>query len=1107
MDKAIKMTNGSRAWLSKFQLMNLELRRTLNGRYLYSYQVTHSEYKELEQMLINNRTEAFSALYNVYWAACFCLYVAETYRREYGAQEDGWSWQLIWSRLGYAFSPLEYQKIVERGLKHWQRPIRQDARGRNLLGSLFMEGGLPWNLVKNDSHGFGVLVKRGLSNYYVARDIGQSLLGLIADSENSLPLTFRSQETHQLIAGIIEQLIYLAENFDLKNKKDPAGFLDVHEPSWRSKFPIPLDEENGKNLINEWLIKAEEQHQRHQRERVVIKEIYCVHELIDEVLTNANYHQIVTTVYLPEKLEIEISNINQLASTRFELVFYEGDRLLKKGGFVYGEIINNRVILNPTTHIFKLHRHSLSDAIQIRFLENGYEHYRESISKSDLDQQQFPLVFELCDQGWIFVNNASCKLVGNSARLSLPSTCRVIEGSEQLLNIQNDGVRWVEINETILLKDSTETYSILLRQDSPQLKLRLGGVLSLHSTNPSKVFMGLPNLIGEEEICRDLIVEVNGHHIDNLRHKRNSMVGSVKYCVKNVQGETVLKQNFSVLPAGLTIRQFSATQNGDARIVVSQLGNVPISILESNILWQKNEINNNIELALKPKFGEEPTHLTLCIGNQNDPIQIYLPYPREGALLVDSNKNKVTNRDFTIDDLLGLRLILTSNQIIKNSTSIAFRLGGTQKRKLERTYRIPNYSNSISLSLLSYQHDILQMLSTVDEQDAYVQLSVDSGVQLIQINIRRYQSIIDRNDSFSFNLKRINGSRISETAELLAMRLADPKQHSIQLPEKQSQGVGIGEYDIPSELERDGPWLIYPSNESKFKFRPHLHLSQHAELETKSVSEITSLHHATARFHPKNAPDVISSQIQLMTEDLSHSGWQYIIDLKSQYPHLILSTFETWKALAKQPQALVFALFRIDPDAEFCERIETELAVLWETIPVDLWVKAFVVYRKWLLDQALPESLVDGVMQNRLKLLVNVMAGFTHLSEYVKTQDIKSLSKMPIEFVLQDWYQQLRRQHHNTEWPIQLGVELSAWIAQQKLPESIKELSQIDYTHAVTYLPIFMAYVSVGLASINDLRKTTTSLKFEIKVLADFDRNVWYTPVHSMMVSYLLATK
>lgn len=103
--------------------------------------------------------------------------------------------------------------------------------------------------------------------------------------------------------------------------------------------------------------------------------------------------------------------------------------------------------------------------------------------------------------------------------------------------------------------------------------------------------------------------------------------------------------------------------------------------------------------------------------------------------------------------------------------------------------------------------------------------------------------------------------------------------------------------------------------------------------------------------------------------------------------------------------------------------------------------------------------------------------------------------------------QQLRRQHHNTEWPIQLGVELSAWIEQQKLPDSIKELSQIDYTHAVTYLPIFMAYVSVGLASINDLRKSTTSLKFEIRVLADFDRNVWYTPVHSMMVSYLLATK
>jgi elongation factor P--beta-lysine ligase len=114
---------------------------------------------------------------------------------------------------------------------------------------------------------------------------------------------------------------------------------------------------------------------------------------------------------------------------------------------------------------------------------------------------------------------------------------------------------------------------------------------------------------------------------------------------------------------------------------------------------------------------------------------------------------------------------------------------------------------------------------------------------------------------------------------------------------------------------------------------------------------------------------------------------------------------------------------------------------------------------------------------------------------------------VPVQFILTEWYQALRRTHEaNDHWPTDLGSVLSAWVQKQDLPAQIKRLSQITYSDAVTYLPIFMAYVTAGKAQLDDLRLNTAYLKFAIKMLSDFDRSTWYNCVHAMMVSYLLAS-
>lgn len=48
----------------------------------------------------------------------------------------------------------------------------------------------------------------------------------MSDNANRLPQSFRNLETYQLLAGIVQQLIYLVENYPIQDQENPAAYLD-----------------------------------------------------------------------------------------------------------------------------------------------------------------------------------------------------------------------------------------------------------------------------------------------------------------------------------------------------------------------------------------------------------------------------------------------------------------------------------------------------------------------------------------------------------------------------------------------------------------------------------------------------------------------------------------------------------------------------------------------------------------------------------------------------------------------------------------------------------------------------------------------------------------
>jgi hypothetical protein len=356
-----------------------------------------------------------------------------------------------------------------------------------------------------------------------------------------------------------------------------------------------------------------------------------------------------------------------------------------------------------------------------------------------------------------------------------------------------------------------------------------------------------------------------------------------------------------------------------------------------------------------------------------------------------------------------------------------------------------------------------------------------------------------------FAITAIAGTGVLSDAKVEAMLLHDPKRAPVQLTERTSEGVGTGWFVPGNAMESDGPWLLYPTKDSAVQFRPQLYIPSTSF--ANSSADVHSLHRATQLFHPQHAPQVIDEQIAIMASDLNHSGWQYLADIKQNFSHLPLSSFESWLSLSRNPATLAAAVFRLEMDEIFCGRIRDELAVIWECIPLPLWVSTYAGFRGWLIQLGLPGAMIESLESNRKTVLRSVVSGFDYLGDYLSTGDKRNLKKAPVEHVLPGWYQDLRRNHEsNQKWPTELGQELSTWADKQDLPRLVKALSLSEFSDAVTYLPIFMAHVTAGKTTLSALPGEVAYLKFAIRMVSDFDRQGWYTCVHAMLVSYLLAS-
>ncbi|SEJ91014.1 STY4851/ECs_5259 family protein [Paraburkholderia diazotrophica] len=1104
-----------RVWLTEFLLIR-RIYREPAGVALYRYQVTPNEFRELAELLCEHRAHAFHPTYGASWAAAFCLFVAESFRRQYDTRDGGWSWAPFEKALDCRFTPQQHGELVRVGLaQYWKRPIRQYQGGRdNLLGSLFTEGGLPWPLVQSDTHGFGRVVRKGLKYFYRTEAGLRTAADLLTEFEHELPQTFRTLETRQLLAGIVEQLMSLATRYELRGKDDPAQYLDTVEPNWRHEFPLPLDEVNARGLINDWLRDASRRREERESQRASAGTFACGHRLIE----GPHGWRIRSEVTVPRlaDLSIDASIVNY---GRFELAFFEGDRLLARAGAAYGQKREDstEVSVRFLKTQFSLDRAQLKDELTLRLLSNGSVACIVPFDQGSLDAQELPLVFENKGDEWWFIASASCSSDASTVRVLLPKGLSYTCDGPVSLKEEADGVRWIEAGDSLkLISEEGDRYAVTLKSGSQlPCRLTLKGVLMHYDSVPQVVYQGWPRLdVSVEGSEARASVPAPNEFADRQRVTRansDEQLGAIHYSAREASGDVLLQRRFGVVPPGFAIQAFPGSGGKPARLVVKQSRQLELQAVDHTIRGRLEARGRDTVIWLESLTDPVPSFLTLEVRGRSGcalaPIRFRVAYPYEGARLIGVDGATLSTRDFTLSDLLGLRVALSTS--LPGGTRFCLRLELVSgEARCTRHYYLGVSNNAVLLSLFSYQTDMMQMFGAVDDQDAFLRVSVETDRPLLRFQVRRYNGAAKREDAATFWMTSPSGGALQTEIAVEAMLLTDPRQASVDIPELTTQGVGTGRFRTPLSMHADGPWLIYPASSSPTQFRPFLHLGERSA-SIDAASEIHSLHAAARAYHPVTQPHVIAQQITHMAFDLDHSGWQYLADLKQHYHHLPLSVFEAWLALSRNPAALAIAVFRLEMDESFCARIRDELAVIWECIPLPQWAVTYGQFGTWLNSQGLPPALSASVLQNRRLMLPHVLESFDEgeMGRYLETSDAAALRRYPIEIILPCWYQQLRRTHEsNDHWPTELGHLLREWLARQKLPPPVLTLSTTEFTDAVTILPIFMAYVTAGLETIDELKGNRSNVKFAIKMVSDFDRCSWYAPAHGLMVSYLLAT-
>lgn len=1092
-------------WLSAFLQ-----RRGLQGpdhRGLYAYHCSHEEYLDLLHQL-----RKLGSFYNVAndtaASACLVLFCSEWYRREY-QRDHGWSWEPIWKTLGFSLSSGELGKAIPKGLeRYWKRPMHfYESERRDFLGSLFSEGGLPFQVLREGGSRFQTLFDRVLKQYdqwhilgySTAQQVGQQL------EKANLPQVFATQTSMELIAHMADQLVSLVRDYGLVQADEPVARLDAMNPKWRELFPLPLDNQTGSELLNGLLKTATVEGGRRRKASGGWGCRHFWHE--------ARPNELKVQLSLPAEVVFQLTM--QPSTTRFELAILEGEAAIANLGPGYAVVDSGVARIRLRQREVMGRRRDCSLSLSLVAMAGGMVIASLPIENSTIALGEVPIGFEPLNDRWQFCGQASFNCAAEELMLLLPPNSVLLREEDCGDASINDmpsalALRTLKVQgKTEFKVDCDGLYRIRTGHRAGSVfGLELAGSELGWVTKPAVTFAGLPRVQwagASDELQKqggDLYIGGKQPGTGVLQE----MLGTQYVAIRDRSGDTLLRRRIGILPADFRLELRSGERPGQGSILVHTQQLCLLQVMDDGLITQQVKREDHTELKLSTE-GLPPLRLRLSVTPNllSDPVEIELPFPNSGCLAIDGS-GKQLKRDISVDDLLGARIYLFGRNGAPTKFGLELTLKGNTAKNASYGWFYTATEKPIEISLFSIREQIVDLLSLQSGLDQVVDLRVFGHGQDANFRVRKYamEMLLDRDRQVLRAANLQEGS--SALPEPILMLLHEPMRGAVHLSSRASEGVPTGEFELPALVEKNGPWLVLPKQGAAASFRPLFILGGWEPV--PSSDDAQSLQKAVLTFDHSSPVSSFEPVLDSMAVNPMHSGWQFLRSLYEGYGYLPLATFEVWKALVGHTRALSMALFKFEMEPKFLSRIEAEFPVFWEFLPVNEIHLAAKRYGAFLKIKGVAEEVISALIGRMFSRLGEVFPTYGEsVQQHLLGKALSPECQMPLDLfqgIVHGWYHQLMRDRSEATWPEYGGKKLARWYEKQN--ESVISFRlEMDYRNAVVYLPIFAAAVASGKAQFSDVFDDSVEAIFFLRQVRDFDSS-WFSSIYQYcLLSNLMA--
>ena len=1007
-----------------------------DGRHLYQYRLTATEFGELEIFLkqyvsVGQSYLGLSGLAKrSRFPSLFVLYGAEWWRRRYDG--SGYSWEGILHDIGAnadEWNHLQRSGCVKTGLQAWGLRL-EDSRFK-FLGSVAIQGGLPMKPLAEARGGIGQLLGRVLRMANNRTVIQEDIQKWIENLQNYLPKSYRQAAIFALLAETAWTVLNLKQKARLDSAKDAISRLDAAIPNWRNQFPLPMEDQQAQLLIEQLVRDAVNVRPRKPSVCLPV-ERFLESTATEEwrISSNIELPEIIEAQKFASLFEIETDDLPRFA----ELSVTAGDKtrtaaIRKMAG-------NGSYRLEGATWDYA-DKAAWGEHL-LRLNSNDGRVWTAAAMKGQSLDDDLPWIFSVENSIFRFVRQGTGGVAGKEVVAAISPNWKISEQSEngwvKIGVLHNPPREIYKITETVFLENENGArckISVLNVESETEIYEWRGQRWWLDFLNPSVTFKGKPKLfrVDEDGTAVSMTGAINCTAIG--APVSNHWLGPVTLSYQ-ASGELKHKTRMTLLPeeARLSLK-FGDTLSG--AVVFDGWQASSAVVITPNVSFSQQLEGNSLVL----KLSVPPEHLALnrvtvelYWRHTSTPVRLIVPFPSIGTRAFDSFGSEIADGAMlALNQLFGVRVSVLGGD---RTRKITLKLK-TENDNLNRKYVLQTLPNAISLEvrMTDYLTDLEHLLSLNDSPDAKVKITLKiGGEKSFTLNIARYSTAIER-DGAHILIKTGNETTAeqpqADELKVLAVRLEDSKEEPSVLQPDGEALEGKSRWLFAPESREPGAWLIYPDAAAKINFRPTLWAISG---EFTPGSELARAFNFADQEERNNALDCLVTQL---AEDFADPSWQEISRLAEVVGHLPLTTLDIWRRFAHSARGMAALAFRCGKlPHRFVSRFEKELPFAWETIPFTVWKKAIkqsFEYCRGIFPDEIAKMTFDAHTERRINILaashggLSFLLGLASMEFFIEKQRDAQILRTLGEHARQQLFfgensrlMNLRRLHGEDEW-------------------------------------------------------------------------------------------